>query len=440
MTNNTSTPFPYPELYQRILSLAAMFEGDFSIDWIQELAQSKASHTFLVLEEAIRRGLVAKTGPVGFRFIDHENKTRFRSTFRSGEKTQLHMKIADIILQEDADDSSRALALAPHLLQIHNDVSGCGWLVKAGKSYRNANHYQTAVKCYEKALRDLAEHHNSKADKLFIDAAIGYSKISEVAPNSKAVITALEMSLRRARDARNLSQEALIEMHLAKNQWYDTDFDQALKQFNHAWSLVKDADDPHLEQTAAYFSTFFLFWQGRLIDTIQNYEATAPEVEKYPRSRFVLLTGWVIGSAYCASGQVTQGMGMLDTIYALSQKEKDFYVTCAVSFGIGSVLLSIGRVEEGEKYLNDALDMGTKMTNHIIVAYSLLILADLYYMKGKIDACEKKLGRFFENYPDMHLIGEMVPSLLSLSWAAENGHIKPGFNLSLEKLIKRVQA
>lgn len=52
--------------YDHLLGLAALFEEDFSVDWI--MAGRKPSQILNLLQEAIRQGCLGKTEPSLFRF------------------------------------------------------------------------------------------------------------------------------------------------------------------------------------------------------------------------------------------------------------------------------------------------------------------------------------------------------------------------------------
>ena len=46
-----------------LLSLAAMFEVEFSLDWLEELTGMKASLILSVLEEEVQKGALARKRP-----------------------------------------------------------------------------------------------------------------------------------------------------------------------------------------------------------------------------------------------------------------------------------------------------------------------------------------------------------------------------------------
>ncbi|MCK4826345.1 hypothetical protein KA005_61955, partial [bacterium] len=58
----------------RLLSLAAMFQGDFSIDWLVELAGEKPSVILTAMEEGTQKGWLTRKRPGVFTFADRKKR------------------------------------------------------------------------------------------------------------------------------------------------------------------------------------------------------------------------------------------------------------------------------------------------------------------------------------------------------------------------------
>ena len=59
-----------------ILSLAALFQGDFSLDWLQYLARTKASLIIASIKYGIEKKWLADKGNSFFRFADTSIQNR----------------------------------------------------------------------------------------------------------------------------------------------------------------------------------------------------------------------------------------------------------------------------------------------------------------------------------------------------------------------------
>lgn len=179
----------------RILSIAALFDGDFSIDWIEQLVQERTSNILLTFEEAIKDGFLIKKDPCTFCFVNLSERQRFRDILPADEKQELHKRIADILLKELPDDNIKSQALSNHILYLKNDEGGCQLLVRAGDNFLSSFHIEQALRCYAKALNDLLNCSGEEPDRLFVETTIKYSKISTARHSPKEVISLLKKLL-----------------------------------------------------------------------------------------------------------------------------------------------------------------------------------------------------------------------------------------------------
>ena len=224
LSHNDVGPAPH------ILALAALFEGEFSIDWIQELEEIKATHILLTMNEGIDQGLLVQRGPGVYSFVRPREREKLWDSLSSEEREGLHRKIADLMLNEIPDEPGMTKAVGAQLLHVHNDEEGCLWLLKAGDLYRKSFCPAEALQCYDKLFQDLRSMTGPNADSLFFEAAIGYSKVSASTHESRVIISVLKEAMRRAETRGSPAQLALLEMHLAKNEWLKARYNIAFKQ------------------------------------------------------------------------------------------------------------------------------------------------------------------------------------------------------------------
>jgi len=90
-TNVNFIPVAFNENHRSLMSLAALFRENFSIDWLVELTGSKASEILAIFEEGCSQGWLAINKPGIFFFKDTEKKTDLAelSNLRPGKVTAL---------------------------------------------------------------------------------------------------------------------------------------------------------------------------------------------------------------------------------------------------------------------------------------------------------------------------------------------------------------
>jgi formate hydrogenlyase transcriptional activator len=430
--NSSSTKLDY------LLPLAALFEGSFSIDWIVELAELKPSQVLLCLEEGINRGLLAGMEPGVYSFSDLQKRRNFRTNLPPEQQAQIHKKIASILLRDLPDDQNKALAVAVHLFNFQNDLETLHWLLKAGDSYRRIFRIEDALACYKKVLKDLSNCEGEVSDLLFIETALEYSEITTARNIPRLVTSMLQEAMARAKKLDRQPYQALIEMHIAKNEWYLSHYSVALSHFEKGWSLAKKLGNPKLIRSATTFSTFFLYWQGRFREAVLDYEKSAADIEKYPAGKFPLIASLTVGRCYAHIGQITQGLGMVDSIQKQSLERGDKYSAAHARFLVGSIMLDIGLITDAIQALEIATEEATIEHNLWPRIMGKLCLALAYFLIENNEGCLTRLHEFLRESENVHLPVRSNNYLIELCWAMEQGKLSRISGLSLNEEMNQM--
>jgi len=407
-----------PEGHQ-LLAVASLFEGPFSIDWIQALTQLKASQILLGLEKAAKQGIL-KRGDIGsFSFSDEKKRRNAQNDLTPEDREHYYGFIAALLIEDLPDTPQKAEAVAAYLLNIANDPEGCHWLMKAATRYRTAFRTDLALRCYLKILDDLSGLPHGGADRLFCDAAIEYAKLNTARNDVKRVIALLEEAMVRAKNLQNRRYQALIDLNIAKNKWLQSQYKSALQHFENAWTLAGLSDDESLKRSVANFKTFLLYWQGLFTDAVLDYEKSMSDVEKFPYGRFPLLATMTVGTCYGQIGQVTQGIGMIDAIRRHCLETGDIGLAAHSSICIGAIMLDIGHIDDALQHLVPSVEEAKKMQPDWTTIQGELMLAYAHYLGGENDKAMRHIHEF-------HKLGKRVdvsvrpwPYLMELCWAAE---------------------
>ena len=418
--------------YERILGVGALFKGEFCIDWLVELLTGKKPSQVLAhLEAGVKQGFLTKGQPGYFRFTDPKKQQKWCGKIASDEKAQLHRSIAEILVLELPDDEKKARTLAHHLIHTHNELEGCRCLVKAGDLYLQTFDTENALQCYRKVLDDLSAIHEEDADRLFSETAIKYSKISTARHGTAMVLSIVESALDRAKKWGMEDLEALLKMHMAKNEWLRSRYSCALKHFEEGWSLAERLNDPKVMRSATTFSTFFLFWQGRFREAVRMYEKAVPDIEKYPRGGFPLLAVMTVGYCYAQIGQVSQGLGMLDAIRTQCLEKGNHYIGAYIGGNIGNILLNIGRLEDAIQFLEGAEKEARLVHNDWVWITAKLSLAYAYYLTGDNRQCMAYLRDFLNQSQRVEATVHIYPYLMELCLAMKEARLPQIEGLSL---------
>ncbi len=442
MKSENRIQFDSVDLSTRSLAIAALFEGEFYVDWVQELADIKTRQALTILEDAVQQSILLKVSPGCFSFKEKKKRKELMSLLDKDEIKELHQLIITMVQRETLDQKEAALKTFSHLLQIDNGIENCRLLFFAGEQFRKTFVHEKAMLCYKKVIRDMGNVENSEADWLYAEAVIGYSKISEVADNFDTVISVLKKAKKRAERRKNKIQQALLSMHLAKNEWLSSDYDKALNHFNQGLSLAEMVNDSRLKRATVAFKTFFTYWQGKLEDTIKIYEDYVledftPDVTIFSKTRFPLLASEAVGVGYTAAGHVTQGMGMLDALLNHCRNCNETFVASYAGAYIASIMFEFGRYNEAMQYQNEALEFAKPYPNHLMKISLLILAAAIYFRRGEFEKSIQYFKRFLKKKLDPVILGIFSPYFLELCWAVEQGYLPKIRNFNQKEEIRR---
>jgi transcriptional regulator with GAF, ATPase, and Fis domain len=422
-----------------LLALVALFEGDFSIDWIVQITKEKISWILCVLEEGTKQGILTKKGPGTFCFRDLEKQQELKESLASDEKQRIYRQIADLFIRELPDDEDKAVLISKYLYHLtNNDVNGIYWLIKAGDIYCKAYHSTDALKCYTKALDDLSRLSGEEADSLFTKTAINYSKVSTAHHDTRKILSVLNNAIERTKKLHRKDSQAILEMHIAKNEWLRSRYQNALRHFEKGWSIAKELNDPKLLRSATTFSTFYLYWLGRFKEAVQSYEKFIPEVEKFPQGRFPLLGAILVARCYAMIGNVTQGLGMMDGIRTHCLERGDRYSAAHAGYTIGATMLDICRIDEAIQYLECSLKEATQEHAEWVRIRGNVVLALAYYLNGNNKQSISCLQEYLLYTQQVNVNVSPYSYLMELCWAIEQGKLPRIGGLSLEKEIQHM--
>lgn len=423
--------------YERLLSTSSLFTGDFCIDWLMDLLiGNKPSQILARLEEGVKDGWLIKQSPGYYCFKDAKKREKWRGLLSDSEQTALHGHISDILMREFANDDRAVRVAADHLIHICNDTPRCRYLVKAGDVHLAGFRNEEALQCYKKVLDDLANVPGEEEDFLFSETAIKYAKISAGRHDTDKVIFILRTAVKRAERRESRSLQALLRMHLAKNEWLRSHYSSALKHFEDGWAIAKELNDPKTMHAATVFSTFFHFWQGRFREAVQIYEQSVPDIERYPQTGFPLLAMITVGYCYSQIGQVTQGLGMLDSIRTQCEDNGDRYMHAYTLGNIGTVLLEIGRIDDAVRFLQHASSEAREVHNDWVLISAKIALAYAYFLRDEEQTAFEYLQDFLRESRKVQVTVYMYPYLMELCLAMREGKLPQAEGLDLEKEIK----
>ncbi|MFO7964111.1 MAG: sigma 54-interacting transcriptional regulator [Desulfobacterales bacterium] len=421
----------------RPLIIASLFEGRFSIDWLLEITGLTAEQLLLSIEKAVDDGILVKQGPGRYMFTDSQQRLDYHALLMPEEKGRYSRLITRLLLREPVDETEAVDTVANHLLKVPNSLEGCRRLLTCGDTYRRSNRHKEATHCYRKVITDLKRDNTEEADRLVIDAALGYSRVSDAETDLRSVTSALNDAISRAQKHDSKSHAAMLKIHLAMTNWMLFDFKSAFRHFNQGYDIAKEIDDPSLRYAVNAFTSLFLFYQGRFKEVVKNYEDIAPVISKYPKTRTAIHAAFVTGCAYAYTGDLTQGMGLLNALYNDNKNKGDLYVESTLSLAIGWILLEINDIDNALLYLEEAGEKAAAAPHYITLLFCLDALAAAYIRKKDVGRASEYLKKCLDLCNNINFETYQLFNLLEIYWHAGQENISGLDHFSVDAEIQR---
>ena len=81
-------------------------------------------------------------------------------------------------------------------------------------------------------------------------------------------------------------------------------------------------------------------------------------MSSYPSGVFPIIAAITAARSYAMAGQLTQGLGMLHTIYDHCVEKGDLYLSSHAGSAIAIIMVSINRLEDALRYFRSSVERG----------------------------------------------------------------------------------
>ena len=421
---------------QKILALAALYEGAFSVDWLQEIWGGKASQILNVLDLGVKKRWISQSAPDRFRFTDSKIRLDLLTTMSDSKKEEIRQQAVEIMLKDLPVSEDEFQTATTMLLHVNNNLQGCQFLYKKGNQYRKIYQYEKALQCFTKVIKDLEVLKGDAVELLLMEATIQYSKVSSSTLNTDHVISAVQKAIEMAEIKNYQSYWVLLKMNLAKHEWLRSNFQIAIDLFDEGWSVYQKLQDPELRRSILVLSTYFQYWKGRFRETIHNYETLAPEIEDLPQSEFPILTRLMIGLSYAYRGQISYGLAILESLRKHCLKKKNMTLVGHINGTIAGILLTLDQYDLVTDNLEVALQECTANNYNYGTLSALLGMAFTCYKLNETQKAVSWLKEFLAMSGKVQIGFRNMPFIMELCWAMKLGEFPQCSDLSLEKEIE----
>lgn len=368
-----------------ILSLASLFDGDFSIDWLQELSKEKTTVMLMLLEKAYEQKLLKKKELGVYRFADKKVKEEISKGIPDNHREKLHKKIAKMLINEAIDDEKAILNAADQLLRVSLDLEDCEILLNAGDRYRHKGISKKALECYQKVISSLEGKDGSEEDVFYVKTVIGYSKDRLCLSDPEKTVNLLKKALKRIEKHNEKSLAAVATLHLASVEYQTLKYVSAQKYFQKGSELASGINDKNVQNTLEACTLIYYCYTGRFKEAVKKYESLETHLyKKPPRQRLSLKVGILVGLCYAVTGQISQGLGLVNQVRDDAIAADDPDAAARASVYIAWILIIKNDLESAARQLDEELKHSKKM-DLFTISIAYLLQANIYFEKSDFD-------------------------------------------------------
>ena len=297
------------------------------------------------------------------------------------------------------------------------------WLAKSDKLYHKSFKNKHALKNYTAILNDIAGRKGDEFERIFIESAIQYAKITPARLPAQKAIDILRNALEKAQKKNMITHLCLLHMHLAKLEWFCANFKEAFEHFQKRRAYASEIDDERILHLVSLSSTYFLYWQGRYQEAISSYEKSISDIDRFPSRRSSLLVKLMMSECYCYLGQVSQAMGMVDTIRAYCYERKDWFSASTALAVLAQILLYCGKFEDAIKPVEESMKHAIQQQNSFVCIYNHLGMALIHHHFGNTQRAVVHCKKYMELSEKVEIKVMIYPHFLKLCWEMELGNI-----------------
>ncbi|MFH1134922.1 MAG: sigma 54-interacting transcriptional regulator [Pseudomonadota bacterium] len=352
------TPLDFTPEEWEFLAAFALFDRPAEVDLTAAISPLSPGRIVRTIEQAATAGLLDRGGPGVYGFSRNQ-PPRVLARVREINLGPARLKSLVRVLDEFAAWPALSSEYRIELLQTAGRTEEAALLL--AEQGRRAIDDRSPDRGYQDLLAALelfaAASRTPASAAIHISAALDFSSLSFSLGRDLGLA---ERHLSRARELAqaggDLRSQALIGFHLGRIYYLGDRRRDALEAFRESQGLVEDLGDEDIRIQAAEFIGMNYFALGFHGEAVEHLDRAAQAFETRGMKRLINPSA-PLYLGYCASylGQFHRAVGGLDSAWRSARRDEDKSLSSLYRAALGTVLLQIGRIQEGFQHITAAL-------------------------------------------------------------------------------------
>jgi serine/threonine protein kinase/tetratricopeptide (TPR) repeat protein len=371
--------------------------------------------------------------------------------------------------QAALDPLNKALSLA---IEFDNQEQKGAILQAMGVAYQDLNKPDDAMRNYEQAL----EIRKNVGDQRGIASTLGQmAQLQDAQGNFNGALASYNDAIKVDRQIGDKTGLARDLMNLGSLYHDHGKYDEALTYTSQALQLYRDTGDElnqaqclnnigsshfnkgEYQDALTYFQQAYQIRDRLKQDTTESLHNLAETYVKlgqydtalsqYLKAKEALhaagdksgeaLQSSSMGALFATQGKYGQAVGALqDAVQNFQQVKDRTWFTAEAQSRYGDVLSAVGREDEGQKYIDDALKLATELKNDTVTSEALNALGNSYFYRADYGSARQQYEHALQTATKAALPDQIVISKLNIAKVdVAQGHFQAAAPI-LKKLIQ----
>jgi DNA-binding SARP family transcriptional activator/chaperonin cofactor prefoldin len=356
----------------RLLEAASLAFEPFEASWLEGATALSEWETLESVERAIQATVLIPEG-AGYRFGHDLTRRTLKNTLSVDRSRLIHRKFAHNLISENTNPAQ----IAEHLEGGGRESDAVAWRIKAALAAQTVFAHHEARAQYERALNLQPDAQNAfSIHKALCELELTLMNLDGLEQHANAM-------LELAADDGNLETEA--RLMLARHGIYKGHYTNALEQAEHAHKLTG--------KTGTYAAESLLLGGTALVGCgrLQDAETrllNGLKLEKQKNTEMYGELHSVLKEVYRQQGNLPKALEHARASHTAYQKigKHDSEITMLAQ--IGQMLGAMGQSEEALEMLERAVKQAREMGFERVLAFVLVIQAEIMIQNGYFEAVE----------------------------------------------------
>lgn len=370
------------------------FRDFFSLDWFIDVEGFRPSCVVSVVNLLKQKKWISSfNSSLGFyRWTNSFPRDEVLSLISENERFHYLRRAADLLKRHLPSEKRYLPLLAESLIEAGIRKEDLPLLLEAALYEEECHRASQAVRIYDSLLEfvfgEVYPEVIVTSESVFQTMLTALERrvmLSLLYPDIKKIGPWLMKARDLAGKMEDVKSLARLELLIGQFHWMSFQYEEAVKHFEIAWTMIEKFEDPSLRKRGLQLRSLSFLIRGNLWKAIQSYEEYLGELEEYGDDDFSLITALHLSQCYTQIGMPQRALGISESILDHAKRHNNWPIVCFSLATAGLVLLEMMHLKESRDYFEKVLEVSRKENTPMAEIIAGVGLANIECMEGNYE-------------------------------------------------------